>query len=88
MAHIADHLSVEELGRRARSSAEACAARHYQAIWLLAQGQPVPAVAAVTGFGRAGWSNWPAATTSSAPTRWATAAVATAHLRGWSLPRF
>jgi len=50
MAHIADHLSVEELGRRARSSAEACAARHYQAIWLLAQGQPVPAVAAVTGF--------------------------------------
>ena len=50
MAHIADHLSVEERGRRARSSAEACAARHYQAIWLLAQGQPVPAVAAVTGF--------------------------------------
>ncbi|GJE10068.1 hypothetical protein [Methylobacterium longum] len=38
MAHIADHLSVEELGRRARTSADACAARHYQAIWLLAQG--------------------------------------------------
>jgi transposase len=50
MAHIADHLSVEELGRRARTSADACAARHYQAIWLLAQGQPVSATAAVTGF--------------------------------------
>ncbi|MCJ2032845.1 winged helix-turn-helix domain-containing protein [Methylobacterium sp. J-068] len=50
MAHIADHLSVEELGRRARTSADACAARHYQAIWLLAQGQTVPDVAAVTGF--------------------------------------
>jgi transposase len=50
MAHIADHLSVEELGRRARTSADACAARHDQAIWLLAQGQPVSATAAVTGF--------------------------------------
>jgi transposase len=50
MAHIADHLSVEELGQRARTSADACAGRHYQAIWLLAQGQPVSAVAAVTGF--------------------------------------
>lgn len=51
MAHIADHLSVAELGRRARASADACAGRHYQAIWLLAQGQPVSAVAVVTGFG-------------------------------------
>lgn len=50
MAHIADHLSVEELGRRARTSADACAARHDQAIWLLAQGQPVSATAADTGF--------------------------------------
>lgn len=36
MAHIAEHLSVEELGRRARTSPDACAGRHYQAIWLLA----------------------------------------------------
>ena len=50
MAHIADHLSVEELGRRARTSEDGCAARHYQAIWLLAQGQTVPEVATVTGF--------------------------------------
>lgn len=50
MAHIADHLSVEELGRRARTSGDACAARHYQAIWLLAQGRRVAEVAATTGF--------------------------------------
>lgn len=50
MAYIADHLSVEELGRRARRSEEACAARHYQAIWLLAQGKPLAEVARTTGF--------------------------------------
>lgn len=50
MAHIAEHLSVEELGRRARTSEDACSARHYQAIWLLAQGQTVAEVATVTGF--------------------------------------
>lgn len=50
MAHIAHHLSVAELGRRARTSDDACAARHYQAIWLLAQGKPLAEVAATTGF--------------------------------------
>lgn len=50
MAHIAEHLSVEELGRRARTHGNACAARHYQAIWLPAQGHTVAEVAAVTGF--------------------------------------
>lgn len=50
MAHIADHLSVEELGKRYRSSADACTARHYQAIWLLAQGRRLSEVAATTGF--------------------------------------
>ena len=50
MAHIVEHLSVEELGRRARTSEDACAARHYQAFWLLAQGQTVAEVATVTGF--------------------------------------
>ncbi|AMB44363.1 hypothetical protein [Methylobacterium sp. AMS5] len=44
MAHIADHLSVEELGRRARTSADACAARRYQAIWLLAHGRVIVCV--------------------------------------------
>ena len=50
MAYIADHLSVEELGWRARTSPEACAARHYQVIWLLAQGRVLSEVAATTGF--------------------------------------
>jgi transposase len=50
MAHIADHLSIEELGRRARTAQDACLARHYQVVWLLAQGQTVSQVAAVTGF--------------------------------------
>ncbi|GLS61584.1 hypothetical protein GCM10007887_43140 [Methylobacterium haplocladii] len=50
MAHIADHLSVEELGRRHRTSSDACAARHYHAIWLLAQGRRMSEVAALTGF--------------------------------------
>lgn len=50
MAHIVDHLSVEELGARYRASADACLARHYQAIWLLAQGRRLSEVAATTGF--------------------------------------
>ena len=50
MAPIAEHLSVEELGRQARTHRSACAARHYQATWVLAQGQTVAEVAAVTGF--------------------------------------
>lgn len=50
MAHIVDHLSVAELGRRARTSEDACLARHYQAIWLLAQGRRLSDVAATTGF--------------------------------------
>ncbi|GJD76375.1 hypothetical protein [Methylobacterium goesingense] len=50
MAHIAEHLSVEDFGRRARTSEDACAARHDQAIWLPAQGQTVAEVAAGTGF--------------------------------------
>jgi len=50
MAHIVDHLSVEELGARYRASEDACLARHYQAIWLLAQGRRLAEVAATTGF--------------------------------------
>ena len=45
MAHIADHLSVKELGRHARTRA-----RLYQAVWLLAQGQTVSEVAVVISF--------------------------------------
>ena len=50
MAHIVDHLSVEELGRRYRASEDACTARHYQAIWLLAHGKLLSEVAATIGF--------------------------------------
>ncbi len=50
MAHVETHLSVEELAARYRACADACRARHYQTIWLLAQGHTVPAVAAMTSF--------------------------------------
>jgi hypothetical protein len=38
MAHVADHLSVVEVEERYRSCADVCLARHFQTIWLLAQG--------------------------------------------------
>jgi transposase len=52
MAFISDHLSVEDLGLRYRASADACSARHFQAIWLLAQGRTFSDVAATTGMAR------------------------------------
>src|SRR4028119_1949218 len=39
MAHIVEHLSVEELEARHRAAQDATEARHLQAIWLLAQGR-------------------------------------------------
>ena len=50
MAHVADHLSIEDLEERYRACSDACTARHYQTIWLLAQGHTVPEVAATTAF--------------------------------------
>jgi hypothetical protein len=44
MAHVADHLSIEDLEDRYRSCVDACSGRHYQTIWLLAQGHPPAAV--------------------------------------------
>ncbi len=38
MARVTTHLSVSELEREYRAAKEATAARHYQAIWLLAKG--------------------------------------------------
>jgi transposase len=52
MAFISDHLSVADLGRRYRASADACSARHFQAIWLLARGRTVAEVAAAAGMAR------------------------------------
>ncbi len=50
MTAIVDYRTVDELGRRYRASADACSARHFQAIWWLAQGRPLPEVAATTGM--------------------------------------
>ena len=45
MAHIVEHLSLRQLGARYRASHDATEARHFQAIWLLAQGRTVLEVA-------------------------------------------
>ena len=50
MAHVENHLSIEDLAARYRACEDACAARHYQTIWLLAQGHTVPTVSAMTSF--------------------------------------
>ena len=50
MAHIVEHLPVEELERRYRAARDVTEARHTQAIWLLAQGRAVLDVAGVLAF--------------------------------------
>src|SRR5919107_5616872 len=50
MARIAGHLSVEELEARYRAAPDVTEARHFQAIWLLAQGRTVLEVAEVLAF--------------------------------------
>jgi hypothetical protein len=50
MARIVGHLTVEELGARYRAAQSAMAARHTQAIWLLAQGHSVLEGADVLAF--------------------------------------
>ena len=50
MARVADHLSVAELQAGYRGSKEATLARHYQVVWLLAQGRTVTETARLTGF--------------------------------------
>jgi transposase len=50
MARIVEHLPVEELEARYRAARDATEARHYQAIWLLAQGRTVLEVAEVLAF--------------------------------------
>src|ERR1043165_8551084 len=51
MARVADHLSVEDLEARFRSARDPTATRHFQVIWLLAQGHTIAEVAAVTSVG-------------------------------------
>lgn len=50
MAYVADHLSVAELQAGYRESGDATRARHFQTIWLLAQGKTVPETAELTSF--------------------------------------
>jgi transposase len=50
MARIVGHLSVAELEARYRAAQDATTARHYQAIWLLAQGRTVLEVSEVLCF--------------------------------------
>ncbi len=50
MAHVADHLSIEDLEDRYRSCVDACSGRHYQTIWLLAQGHTIAEVSGITCF--------------------------------------
>jgi len=50
MAHVANHLSTAELEERYRSSEAVTTARHYQTIWLLAQGHTIPQVSATMSF--------------------------------------
>jgi transposase len=50
MAHVADHLSIGKLEDRYRSCADACTARHYQTIWLLAQGHTIAEASETTCF--------------------------------------
>jgi transposase len=50
MARIVDHLPVEELEARYRAARDATEARHFQAIWLLAQGRTFVEVAEVLAF--------------------------------------
>ena len=50
MAHVAGHLSLAELQAGYRTSGEATLARHFQVIWLLAQGRSCAEAAQLTGF--------------------------------------
>src|SRR5918995_2076990 len=52
MAHVADHLSVSALEQQYRSCTDATAARHLQAIWLLAKGHHIAEVSATVSFAR------------------------------------
>src|SRR3712207_6755097 len=50
MARIVGHLSIAELEARYRAARDVTEARHFQAIWLLAQGRTVLEVAEVLSF--------------------------------------
>ena len=51
MARVVDHLSVSDLEQHFRGCPDPVEARHFQAIWLLAQGHTVRSTSKVTAFG-------------------------------------
>jgi transposase len=51
---VAAHLPIAELAARARHAQDPVARRHWQLVWLVAQGRRVPAVAPVVGY----TANW------------------------------
>jgi hypothetical protein len=52
MAQVADHLSVSALEEKYRSCTDVTAARHVQAIWLLAKGHDIAEVSATVSYAR------------------------------------
>ena len=52
MAQVVGHLTIDELQARYRDSEDATLARHYQVIWLLAQGRGYAEVAELTSYAR------------------------------------
>jgi transposase len=52
MAHVADHLSVSALEQQYRSCTDVTAARHLQAIWLLAKGHHIAEVSVTVSYAR------------------------------------
>ena len=52
MAQVADHLSVSALEEKDRSCTDVTAARHVQAIWLLAKGHNIAEVSATVLYAR------------------------------------
>ena len=52
MAQVADHLSVSALEEKYRSCTDVTAARHVQAIWLLAKGHDIAEVSATVLYAR------------------------------------
>ncbi|WP_036262960.1 helix-turn-helix domain-containing protein [Methylocapsa aurea] len=51
MATVNEHLSLDDLQERHVSCTDVAAARHFQAIWLLARGHTISQVSATTAFG-------------------------------------
>ena len=82
MAHVAGHLSVAELQAGYRASGDATLARHYQVIWLLAQGRSVAETAVLTSFARRWVERLLERYNAFGPSAWATGAAATARSRG------